>query len=177
MEDKIKYKGHAEGPILELCTYLPDQTVMIEVGSYVGYSAAAFLKSGKIKSITCIDQWTGGYDPKDISSGSDFNEVERLFDILASTHPEITKLKMDSAIAHNEFENESVDFIYIDANHQYEFVKNDLINFLPKIKKGGIIGGHDYGQRMWDGVQKAVDEIVGVPDKTFSDKSWLKFLK
>jgi len=39
---------------------------------------------------------------------------------------------------------DSLDFVYIDGNHSYEFVKKDIENYYPKIKPGGIIGGHDF---------------------------------
>lgn len=44
----------------------------------------------------------------------------------------------------NLFENESLDFVYIDANHAYDFVKEDIELWYPKVKKGGIVSGHDY---------------------------------
>jgi hypothetical protein len=46
--------------------------------------------------------------------------------------------------------------VYIDANHTHEEVKKDIQAWLPKIKKGGIISGHDYGG--WEGVTQAVNE-------------------
>ena len=41
-------------------------------------------------------------------------------------------------------EDNSLDFAYIDGNHQYEFVKKDIELYYPKVKKGGIVGGDDY---------------------------------
>jgi len=55
------------------------------------------------------------------------------------------------------------DFVYIDADHTYDMVKNDIQLWLPIVKKGGLIGGHDYGFPdeicRYGGVQKAVDEM------------------
>jgi hypothetical protein len=53
----------------------------------------------------------------------------------------------------------SFDFIYIDANHSYEEVREDLRLWFPKVKLGGIIGGHDYGFSAFPGVKQAVDEF------------------
>ena len=47
------------------------------------------------------------------------------------------------------FKDESLDFVYIDANHAYDFVKEDLEMWWPKIKKGGYICGHDYIDIDW----------------------------
>ena len=62
----------------------------------------------------------------------------------------------------SEFVQESIDFAYIDACHLYECVRRDLKDFAAKIKPGGFLCGHDYGNDgIWsDGVSKAVDEFV-----------------
>ena len=56
------------------------------------------------------------------------------------------------------FENESLDFIFIDACHDYECVVDDLNAWFPKLKKNGIIAGHDYYAGFY-GVEKAVNEF------------------
>ncbi|MGH8014377.1 MAG: class I SAM-dependent methyltransferase [Candidatus Binataceae bacterium] len=70
--------------------------------------------------------------------------------------------RASSLEAAGHFENEYFDFIYIDANHQYEFVRQDLETYCPKVKTGGFITGDDYGVSGWwgDGVTRAVDEFV-----------------
>ncbi len=65
-----------------------------------------------------------------------------------------------SAIKDEYFEeDEYFDFIYIDGSHLYEDVKRDLNDWLPKLKDGGIIGGHDYIAQPSFGVIPAVDEF------------------
>jgi len=49
------------------------------------------------------------------------------------------------------FDDESLDFIYIDANHAYDYVKNDMEMWYPKLKKSGIFAGHDYLNIDWNG--------------------------
>lgn len=64
-----------------------------------------------------------------------------------------------------DFPDNYFDWIYIDGNHYYDFVKRDLELYFPKIKKGGYITGDDY---FWSPselkgkqpVKKAVDEFV-----------------
>lgn len=60
------------------------------------------------------------------------------------------------------FPDDHFDWVYIDGNHSYPFVSQDLANFLPKVKPGGIIAGDDYGPGGWwkDGVIRAVDEFI-----------------
>ena len=60
----------------------------------------------------------------------------------------------------NRYENETIDFCFIDGSHEYEDVKKDILAYLPKVKKGGILAGHVY-DRIWQGVINAVDEILG----------------
>lgn len=54
---------------------------------------------------------------------------------------------------------DSLDFIYIDADHSYEWVKKDLNNAFIKINKGGIIAGHDYEEYKFPGCYAAVNEF------------------
>jgi predicted O-methyltransferase YrrM len=69
------------------------------------------------------------------------------------------------------------DFVYIDGLHTYDGVKNDIINYLPLVKDGGVIGGHDYvNSGHLVGVYQAVNEIFGAPDKVFKDNSWIKYI-
>lgn len=73
-------------------------------------------------------------------------------------------LRKTSAEAVKEFKDGSLDFVYIDAQHHYEAVKEDIALWLPKVKKGGILAGHDYMDGMLGegnyGVKSAVDEFV-----------------
>lgn len=54
--------------------------------------------------------------------------------------------------------DDTLDFIYIDGDHSYEACLADLLNYYSKVKTGGLIAGHDYGQDV-NGVQDAVDEF------------------
>jgi len=60
------------------------------------------------------------------------------------------------------FADESIDFVFVDANHTKESVRQDLEAWWPKIKPGGTLAGHDY-DRHWPDVVAAVDEYFGVP--------------
>ncbi len=51
-------------------------------------------------------------------------------------------------------------------------MKKDIQNYLPLIKKGGFIGGHDY-HPVWQGVVDAIEEVLGRPDKITRDTSWV----
>ena len=70
-----------------------------------------------------------------------------------------------------QFNDNSLDFVFIDGNHEYEFVKEDIGLWRPKVKKGGILAGDDYkdGEQ---GVVKAVDEIEGF--EIHGEDVWVK---
>ena len=145
----------------------------IEIGSYQGESAEILLSSGAFKKLSCIDPWVMDYDPSDTTGDAGIFLAEEAFDKRFKDNPVVTKLKMMSNDAVGLFEDNSIDFIYIDGNHQYAFVKQDLENFVPKIKVGGIIAGHDYGGPTTPGVTKAIEEFFGgKPEKVYPDFSW-----
>jgi cephalosporin hydroxylase len=56
------------------------------------------------------------------------------------------------------FEDNSLDFVFIDASHDYQSVKQDIEAWLPKVRSGGIIAGHDYEPNEFPGVVQAVNE-------------------
>ena len=67
---------------------------------------------------------------------------------------------MTSIEASKLYEDNSLDFVLIDAAHDYENVKEDIKHWFPKVKKGGVMAGDDY-HYTWPGVVKAADEAFG----------------
>jgi predicted O-methyltransferase YrrM len=62
--------------------------------------------------------------------------------------------------AFDDFDDESLDFVYIDANHDFPNFINDLHEWLKKVKTGGIMSGHDYANfsyRKFNHVKRALD--------------------
>lgn len=152
----------------------------IEIGSYAGESTELFLKSYAFKTLYCIDPWKEGYDDKDDASYTDMNYVESIFDSKFANNPTIIKVKQSSNNAVNMFEDNSIDFVYIDGCHTYEAVKWDVEHYITKIKDGGVIAGHDYGAGHLPGVKKAIDEYFKdkISQFTFySDNSWAYTIK
>ena len=144
----------------------------IEIGCYAGESTERFINSGLFKIFYCIDAWTNGFDPRDGANNS-VQLAEQVFDKKFKNNKIIRKIKDYSWNAVNNFQDESIDFIYIDGNHTYEVCKKDLELYYPKIKKNGVVSGHDY-HPYW-GVYNAVNEFF--KDKssfiTFYDNSWM----
>lgn len=89
-------------------------------------------------------------------------------DILSPYKDRSVVVKAYSPEISNEFEDESLDFVYIDALHTYEAVREDINSWWPKVKKSGVISGHDFNREVWPGVVKAVEEFCDFKSVEFS---------
>lgn len=145
-----------------------------EIGVYKGITARSLLHKLKKLRLYLVDRWEA-YPPSQQETTNPmthkpqkhFNDVYRLVRKLQTTFPHRTKiLKMDSIEA-AKLVTEKLDFVFIDARHDYEGVKADIKAWKGKVKKGGFIMGHDYDHPNHPDVKKAVDEIF--PDITQAD--------
>ncbi len=146
---------------------------MIEIGSYMGESTFLFGSCGLFSEIHTIDPHEGEEEFNDMFE-YDWDLVKKEFKINIRFFDNIIHHQDYSYNVVDKFEDGEYDFIYIDANHSYEGCKQDLELYLPKLRDGGMIGGHDYEKSQWPGVVKAVNEIVGEPDTICWDTSWIK---
>lgn len=155
--------------LLDLAKEFPENTIIAEIGSYAGESIELFFKSGRVKQVFAIDPWKGNYNYATSPQVSDFVLVENAFDERIK-NKNVIKLKMAMKEAFDLLPE--LDVVYIDGNHAYNCVLEDIRLSLQKIKNGGIICGHDYNYQN-PGVIQAVNEIFKRPDKVFSDYSWM----
>jgi len=132
--------------------------VAVEVGSAAGESAEIALHF--VGHLYCVDPWHN-------------SKNESLFDQRVGNSVRMTKMKMFSHEAAEQFENKSLDLVYIDGGHNYENVSRDIRCWFPKIEPGGWITGHDYDEleRHVD-VVRAVDEVFWDLVVSFPDSSW-----
>jgi predicted O-methyltransferase YrrM len=143
---------------------------MIEIGSYMGESTMMFASVGIFDTIHSIEPHNGSEEFNKLYEYS-WEDVKKEYKINTRNFDNIIHHQDYSYNVVDKFEDGTIDFIYIDAEHTYESVKRDLELYLPKLKKGGIIGGHDYHE-VWPGVCKAVDEKLS-PITRFIDTSWI----
>jgi hypothetical protein len=82
---------------------------------------------------------------------------------LMTWFPPLKVMRLESKLACELFRDEHFDFVYLDGSHFYEDVLRDIKLWLPKVRLGGLIGGHDYmtSRGVHQGVRRAVDEIFG----------------
>jgi len=72
------------------------------------------------------------------------------------------------------FRNESLDFVYIDGDHAFRYVAEDIYEWNWKVRKGGIVAGHDYRANR-GGIEKNINQVGPVVDayvKAFKIKNW-----
>ena len=141
---------------------------MLEIGSYKGESTLLFGSLGIFKEIHCIDPFSGHEEANGIFNDS-WDNVYTEFSTNIRHFDNIVLHRDYSYNIADKFPDKYFDFIYIDGNHEYKAVKQDILMYLPKTKN--IIGGHDYGVT-WPGVVQAVDEIFGKPHNIYADDSW-----
>lgn len=130
-----------------------------EIGVGIGRHAKHILENLDIERLYLIDVWRAFPEYLDDRNkkGIDYKDCR---DNLQDYLDRIVFINEMSDTAHEHLEDESLDFIYVDANHEKEYVKRDILSYWPKLKRGGLMAGHDYLEK-WKGVMEAVDEIFG----------------
>src|SRR2546426_1017173 len=129
-----------------------DRAVFVEVGSWYGRSAAymavEIARSGKQIRLCCADTWTGSTDlpwmaaelsQKGGSGLPFFEENMRRGGVLHR----IEIMPLHSVAAASHFAPESIDFVMINAAHDFPSVRDDVKAWLPKVKPGGVMAGDD----------------------------------
>jgi hypothetical protein len=109
----------------------------------------------------CIDKWQGAEVAPDRSFRSTENDFHTFLKNIADVRDRVTILKMYSSEAAGLLPEKAFDLVFIDADHHYDAVRFDIINYAPLVRPGGILCGHDYGPRpMRNGLIQAVNELV-----------------
>ena len=117
----------------------------VEVGTEYGYFAKVLCLANSKLHLTCIDAWESYPDLSEYKPANKMNEAFVVAQKLLS--PFGCKLiKAFSMDAVKSIPDESLDFVYIDANHKYNYVYEDITHWSKKVRNGGIIAGHDYFQ-------------------------------
>jgi len=139
-----------------------------EIGISEGVNAYNLLNGlPDLKTFYLVDRWLFYNEcPRTKAKNLSYDEIrKRFFNRLDLFQDRIILLWMDSLKAAQQVKDNSLDFIYIDANHYYQFVLANIVAWTPKVKDGGIISGHDYGygeKERGFGVKKAVNDCFGV---------------
>jgi len=157
-----------------LLDILPKKSIGAEIGVHLGDFSQQILDTVSPTELHLIDPWehqtsniykTAWYGGAAKGGQDELNErylsIFKRFD--KNIKAEQVKIHRGySTDILKQFQDQYFDWVYIDGNHLYEYVKNDLELSLHKVKAGGLITGDDYTEGGWweGGVKKAVDEFA-----------------
>jgi hypothetical protein len=145
------------------------------VGAEVGVASGENLcyilnECSNIKKIHAIDPYLPYLDGDRFVSSQEQEKVKAISDIEIRKYGlenRVKRIYLNSTKAANEIENESLDFIYIDGDHSYEYAYNDMRLYYKKLKKGGIFAGHDYSLK---GVNEALVQFTNENNIDFDNE-------
>jgi hypothetical protein len=171
--DRLRQARHRQERA-RLLRRLPKRSVGVEIGVWAGDLSAAILRAVRPTRLHLLDPWAFAPDERyeqawygGARAGSQAEMDEVYERVLQRFETEIADgavviHRSTSAEAAAEFEDASLDWVYVDGNHLYEYVQMDLALFAPKVRPGGLLAGDDYGAAGWwdDGVRRAVDRFL-----------------
>lgn len=116
----------------------------VEVGVYLGKFTKVFAKEGF--TMFGIDPWFS-YRNFDIISDNRKERQDEIYEMAKkrlAPYPKVKLIRKISMDAIDDFEDGSLDFVYIDGNHKFRYVAEDMCEWWEKLKVGGVLCGHDY---------------------------------
>ncbi|MCB1110707.1 MAG: class I SAM-dependent methyltransferase [Chlamydiia bacterium] len=153
---------------------------IVEIGVFRGKNAEVLRQEFPEAHLYLIDPWTP--DSSYLTSGSAVSEDQVIYHKakertyrLFENDPHVTILEKPSLEA-APLVPSALDLVFIDANHAYASVKQDIVTWKPKIRPGGILSGHNYGRPRLPGVVQAVTECL--PSFHLGqDEVWYSFIE
>ena len=141
--------------------HLLGHQVGVEVGVERGAYSEVLCQQIPGVRLSCVDAWQpyAGYRDHVVAEKLDrfYRETqERL-----KPYPGVTLVRKFSVDAAKDFADGSLDFVYLDANHNFESVTADLAAWSPKVRAGGILAGHDFAPNHWPNQIHVVHAIAG----------------
>lgn len=122
----------------------------VEVGVWRGHYSMDIHRALKPKQYWGVDpylyreNYADAPDALEYVSQHNLDQLHFKVDLLFQCMSNSKLLRTTGQEAAAQFEDQSLDFVYIDGDHSYEFVSGDCAAWWPKIRKGGILAGHDY---------------------------------
>lgn len=124
----------------------------VEFGIYTGGNAKSMLKTLNIEKLYLVDPYKNYHPTYDTAN---FKKAKKKAHKLKRNSVQFIEDYSSNIFKYID-EKEKIDFVYIDANHNYSYVIKDIRIAFELVKDGGVIAGHDFNQ---DGVAKAVQQV------------------
>ena len=144
---------------------LPKEPVIAELGVWVGNTTNHLINELKNRGYNpkdyVIDIFTGSPEHVDMIKAFGGNTLNEFQKNVKENNNErfVTIVNKTTNEASKDFPDFFFDYIYIDADHSYESVRQDIYNWWPKLKLNRYFSGDDYGLYGWQSVTQAVDSI------------------
>jgi hypothetical protein len=117
----------------------------VEVGVLFGHYSRELLRTWRGEKLYLVDPWRPVDDYTDTASRYDMEEVfHAMLENVTPYRERVSVCRSTSAEAVKNHVNSSLDYVYIDANHKYDHIIEDMNLWWPKVKNGGILCGHDF---------------------------------
>jgi Methyltransferase domain len=158
----------------EAVRHFPEGSFFVEVGTYLGRSLCSLVEAsergGKTFTVIGIDTCRGSgpegpehknyHDAAVTRGGGTFAGALHKNILDCGYADSIMLIIADSVKASRLFPDASLDWVHLDARHDYVSVKNDIEAWLPKVKRGGWLSGDDYDEVKWPEVVAAVRDVL-----------------
>lgn len=184
--DDLEYRIPALYKIKPMIEFVHDMNMKegkltgVEIGTFRGVNAHAILSFLPMETLYLVDpylqyeEYSEAWIPN--HTQSDFNDDYDMAKKRLRKYKNkirFIKMKADEAITISCLIPDGLDFVYVDGNHDYEYVKRDLELYYPKLRTGGVIGGDNF-EVEFQGVPRAVLEFIDAKDLRLygSDKDW-----
>jgi beta-1,4-mannosyl-glycoprotein beta-1,4-N-acetylglucosaminyltransferase len=159
----------------DLIRKVPDNGIIAELGCWKGRSLSSVADIIKEKNIlvVSVDTFTGSVSESEGMASPIDAAKENIRDIFDNSMLQVglipNVLQTTTHKASEQFKDNYFDFIFIDADHTYESVKQDIQDWYPKLKRGCLLAGHDC---QWKGVADALTSEFGHLVLTNWDNIW-----
>lgn len=143
-----------------------------EIGVNKGSNALRFNRANPECKLYCIDPWALYDGMNDFTDDAERKDAYALAKQKLDPIDNIEIIRESSMDALRHFEDESFDFVYIDANHEWPYVTQDIFYWAQKVRKGGIVSGHDYLTNPKASEFNQVTEVVHGYTNAFNIRRW-----
>lgn len=179
----LSYSGGYNRPPIEIPNFGRDQMAELftelgytkgaEIGTEQGVYAEALLKANPKLFLYCVDAWQAYREYRDHTRQSkldNFYEITK--ERLLSYRYRSELIRSFSMDALDQFGDNSLDFVYIDANHDFINVTQDIYYWSKKVRKGGIISGHDFVKRKNEAAHVHIKQVLDGYTNAYGIKPW-----
>jgi predicted O-methyltransferase YrrM len=138
-----------------------------DIGCWTGLSTAVFANiAEEYKGEVCAIDWFQGSEATNLDWAGKYYNIKKIFEDNLQSLDLLKRIKiinLPSDLAVQQFPDEYFDVVFLDADHRYKWIKEDINRWLPKVKKGGLLCGHDCEVVINNGIDNLM-QIYGSKD-------------